>query len=79
MFCAGRSVFVRHQPQQVPGIVIENKPRYKLSGLARVGEFITFEASATNKGNVDVEDVAISNELFKSTGSEIYIASGCTL
>lgn len=41
-------------------------PSDQETSLAKVGELVTFEITATNDGNVDVDDTTVSNELFKN-------------
>lgn len=47
-------------------------PSDRVNSLAKVGESITFEVTATNDGNVDVHNVTLSNQLFKNGAGEQY-------
>lgn len=40
------------------------------ASLAQVGESVAFEVTATNDGNVDVDNTVVSNELFKNDAGE---------
>lgn len=64
----------------MPSIVIRNE--YETSnqpppGLAKVGASVIFKASAKNTGNVDVNDVTVSNELSKSVHGELLASKRC--
>lgn len=54
----------------MPSIVVNNEHEHS-PGLASVGGSVVFKASATNMGNVDVNDVTVSNDLFKSVHGEV--------
>lgn len=55
---------------QVPQIVMVSDSTYTPSDqvdlLAGVGEAATFEVSATNDGNVDLDNTVVSNDLFEN-------------
>lgn len=59
---------------QVAGIDLASEAIYEPSDqvtmFAGVGEDVTFEVSATNIGNVDVDNITISNDMFNNDAGE---------
>lgn len=58
----------------MPAIIVTSEAHYSPSdevfSLAGVGESVTFEMTATNRGNVDIDDTAASNEIYNKDEGE---------
>lgn len=53
-------------------------PSDQRDSLAGVGEPVTFDVLATNNGNVDLDNTAVSNDLFKNgSGGCLQLQSSC--
>lgn len=57
----------------MPGCALSKVAQYiprETTGYASVGEFITYEITATNNGNVDVKEAAMIDAMFRSSDGE---------